>query len=416
MDATLRVVLRSTLAPWIALIGGTISQIALLAATEPTWHGEYLWSAMTVETDMYPAVIATALGIGIDCVRVLQPRRNNLLASDELRPRFLRSYVLLLVIGTAVPLLITFAGTMTTWDSIFGVQQLWASLHVLVVLFSISAILMAVLLIGWMSSLAATVLCPLVGLWLSLVALNQTGLITIGSSSGSMLGIAPAWSSVASQAITAAVVLVIGYAILASRRHPGGQLSWRAVGSAAIVVVLGISGGLQLAPYRPTTEADSACYGDGHGGTRTCMSTQHERLLDPLDQRFLEYQAAAAEVGVEDALPHTVVEDYTAHNSDAVQRDQRIGPEVAAWRPESEELSAPDPRISRESLAYAFVDPSFCPQMQSAEGPSDAAFELADEGQDAALTMIDDSASMSDRSTAAERLKTIRSTLMSCDF
>lgn len=416
MGATVRVVLRSTLAPWIALIGGALSQIALLAATEPTWHGEYFWSAMTVETDMYPAVIATALAIGIDCVRVVQPRRNNLLVSDELRPRFLRGYLLLLALGTAVPLLLTFVGTMTTWDSIFGMQQLGATVHVLVVLLSISAILMATLLIGWMSSLAATVLCPLVGLWLSLVALNQTGLITIGSSSGSMLGTALAWGPLAIQAVTALLVLAIGYILLASSRHPGGQLSWRAVGSVAIVVALGISGGLQLAPYRPTTEADSACYGDGHGGSRTCMSVQHERLLDPLDQRFLEFQAAAAEVGVEDALPRTVVEDYTAHSTDAVQGDQRIGPDVAAWRPNSEELSAPDPRISQESLAYALVDPSFCPQMQSTEGPSNAAFELVDEGQSAALTMVDDSASMSDRTAAAEHLKTVRSMLMSCDF
>jgi hypothetical protein len=417
MGATLRVVLKSTLAPWVALVASAICSVLLLALMEPSWFGEYFWSAMTVETDLYPAVIATALAIGIDCVRVLQPRRQNLLVVREFRPTFLRYYMVSMVVGLAVPMVLAYLGTMTTWNAYLGRQQAWASIHVLVVVLSVAAILMAALLVGWMSSTAAVVLAPLVGLWLALVAMNQTGLVTIGSTTGSMLGFGPAWGSVIAQVIAALVVIVVGYLILIARERPGVKLPWTSILTIAIVVVLGASGGLQLAPYQPTSVAESACYGNGNnGGSRTCMSVQHERLLDPLDQQYLAFEHAAKDVGVPDAIPRTVVEDYTEFESPSKQADLRIGPEVAAWRASEDELSNPNPMVTQESFAEAITDPSHCPQMSAEDPPADAVFALMDKAKAEALTMVDEDASKADRHAAAVTLKKDRQTLMSCDF
>jgi hypothetical protein len=416
MGATLRVVLKSTLAPWVALVGGLVSEILLMSLGEQDWFGEYFWSAMTVETDLYPAVIATALAIGIDCVRILQPRRQNLLVTREFRPKFLRYYMVSMVVGLAAPMAVAFLGTMATWNVYLGRQQAWAAIHVLVVVLSVAAILMAALLVGWMSHMAAVVLCPLVGLWLTLVALNQTGLVTIGSTTGSMIGFAPAWGSVAAQVITAVVVLVLGGLILNARERPDVRLPWTSIASAVIVVMLGASPGLQLPEYQSTDVDEAECYGGDNGGSSTCMSMQHDRLLDPLNEQYLAFESAAKHAGVPDAIPRTVVEDYTAFESDGIQDDLRIGPEVAAWRASDDELSNPNPMVTQESFAEAITYPSHCEQLQSEDVPDDAVFAMMDTAKAEALTMVDEDASKADRHAAAVKLKKHRQTLMSCDF
>ncbi|GAA1488914.1 hypothetical protein [Brachybacterium sacelli] len=407
---------RRMAAPWAALIAMTISQIVILGQEGMPWRGEVFWSLITVEAGMLPALLITAVAVCVDARVAIDPQRMNLLATGDLRARYVTRYAATTAACFVAPVLVAGALVSLTWPEYWGYSPMASTVHLLVSLLSTLAILSVVLCVAVAGGIVGPIVGVLAALWLGVTALGEGGLVTIGSSTGSMLGFAPSWGSLAAQAVASVIAIGVSTWAVATWAPSIRGLSWRRIGAFAVLVILAASPALALTLYVPTTDGRLMCYGDGGQGMRTCVAEQHERLLDPLHERFEEFRAAAQDAGVEDALPHTVVESYTLTRTDTVQSNLRISGDVADWRPTNEELGAADPEVSRQSVAEELAMPSHCPQVSADVPPSDAFWKDYNDLTDAYLTLVDEEASSADQEAAAADIEEITPGLQQCDF
>ncbi|PIE25909.1 MAG: hypothetical protein CSA58_12260 [Micrococcales bacterium] len=408
--------LTSTFAPWVALASCALSQLALFRFQGMPWRGEYFWSAQWIESNCFPAIIITAIAIAVDVLRTLSVDRGNLLLSGDLRAPFLTGYSVVVGTGFVIPALIGYAATAFTWNAYVGSAQTSATTHLGVSLLSMVAILAVGLVVAQLSPIAAPLLVPLSAVWLSLSAMDQSGLTLIGNSSGSLLGYRPSVTALLAQGASAAAVIVA--CLWLSIRWQRGQpaVSWRSIGVVTLLVGLSVSTVLKLDPYVPDDTEEAACYGDGGQGSRTCMSMQHIRLLDPLHERFTEFLEKGSDAGVAADSPHTVVEGYGPFVSGDVQPNLRVSETVVAWRASAEELAADEPEVSRESLAAAYAVPVQCQQLSANEPPSAEYDALRQSVYDSVLAATDESKPLPQRQAAARHFNRDFEKLHACRF
>lgn len=216
MRATVSTVLRSTAAPWAALVSGFAVQCYNLLSRGAPWTGEYYWSALWVESGLFIPLVVTAVAIGVDGCHTIAPRRRNLATSDDLRGRFMGSYAALLACGTALPPLVALGVTTAWWPRLVGTLQALSLAHLLVAVGSVLSILVVCLALSQVLSYASIALSPLLALWLGFLAMDQGGALAIGNSTGSMVGFGPDRTALGIQAAAAVTLLVAGwFAILA---------------------------------------------------------------------------------------------------------------------------------------------------------------------------------------------------------
>lgn len=410
---------RAMIAPWVALSSMTLSQLVMLPQDGMPWRGEIFWSLIAVEAGMLPALLITAVAVCVDARLTLDPQRVNLAASGDLRTRFLRRYGVRTAACFAAPALVAAAAVSLTWPEHWGYLPMAAAVHLLVALLSMVTILTVVLYVAVAGGVVGPVVGVIAVLWLGVTALNGGGLVALGSSTGSMLGFGPDWATLLVQTLAALGVIAASCWALVSWTPAMRGVTWRGIGAFAALVLLAISPALALAPYAPTDDGRLMCYGDGNG-PRTCVAEQHARFLDPLHTRFEELRAGAHAAGVEESLPHTVVESFTRTQASEPRpgepSDRQISAEVAGWRPTSEDLGASDPQLSRESVVAEIALPGHCPQLWAEEPPADSFWEDVDALTAAYLTLAEDGPSAAEIESAATEVEAIAPRLQRCDF
>ncbi|MDP9833487.1 hypothetical protein [Trueperella abortisuis] len=415
------VLLTSTWAPAVALVAMSLSQAILFGQRGMPWRGEFFWTAQWIESNSFPALIAAAVAVSFDAVRVFTPDRLNLVALDDLRRPTLSAYLEMVTLGLSVPYFAALAVGATKWPDILEIAGLWSLAHALVAFLSIVAILVVVLAIGVALGMAGLAVGPMVGIALGYVAMSQEGLMLLGASTGSMLGFEPAALTLATQFVTA-VATIWGLSVLILNWPDRSETTSRRRHLSVVfgvAALLGLSGGLNLTPYMPTLRGELECLGTPGGPEVTaCVSYEHGRLLPALQERLREVREAGERYGVGSTLPDVVLEDFTltrAGLDSLIGFPQDLGT-VAYWRPSVEELAAPDAGISRESFVGALATPLLCPQLRAENPPSMGFWDEVAARSDALLTMVDQSATDADRQAAAKIWARSAQAFSACEF
>ncbi|ALN14726.1 hypothetical protein ASQ49_04895 [Acidipropionibacterium acidipropionici] len=182
----------------------------------------------------------------------------------------------------------------------------------------------------------------------------------------------------------------------------------------AVVLLIYVSAGAGLRAYAPSNADPGMCQADGHGGFTVCTSEEHSRYLEPLNATYESFRATSKELGVQSAVPATVVEDYTPFSDGTAGPSLRISASVAGWTTDSESLAVPDPDVSWGSFADAMAYPSHCPQLRGDDPPSAGLQKTMTRTRSDVITMVSQDRPADERQAAARDFAKNRSALAQC--
>lgn len=380
----MKLVFSSTISFWIVpfvVLGGLL--INYLVGPQP-WPGEALFGVEWVWTTQFlvgPVIAAIA---AVDGARVLGREPASLLGSRRLRRPFVWRWILLSTATASVPYLVATVVALALSPYIPNYALLSTLITPLLGTLTLAITLAVGAVIG---SGIGIKLGPVVALatflLVGVLALSgDTPVLMLGGPSASLSGLERSSASLILQGASLLAVAVLAWMALVVLPNAG---RWRLVTASAVAIglIFLVVPRLPVESYgfaEPSAEHLGCIMHDAHAGGEfprisSCVTGEHVRLGDDIDQAFLQIHSAAAAAGI-DGIPEEIVEIYPF--TGLVSSDKA----TFSFSRDQLDISSERQPVDGMWLAGEIAEPRSCPALFADEPPSDSYWETVEQAKE----------------------------------